>query len=338
MSEFGAGGNRPRRAGGARRTVAADTIEFAVEPVQEWIGIPADDGGDGRVADEMAKAAWARRSAVAVMLLGLADGGTAVAAPADTARGLVGHRAVYEMGLGRRNDRSDVMEASGRLVYEFSGSPCDGWSSRFRLVTRLVNTDGTARVSDMRTTSFEDGDGRSLDFVNQNLVDGRTIEDVKGVAKREASAIRVTVAGAEGKSFEIAAAARFPTEHMVEVLEAAKAGRSVLEIDLYDGSEGGRRPFRTTVVIGSEITGPDDTSGEAVAATSPLLAGTPRRWPVEVSYFDPTKGTGEPTPEYQLGFLLYDNGIARRLRLDYGDFAISGTLTGLDGIASPACK
>lgn len=261
----------------------------------------------------------------------------AVAAPADAVvRGLAAHRAVYEMSLARRADRADVIDVGGRLVYEFTGSVCDGFSSRFRLVTQLTNTDGTARITDLRTASHEDGDGRTFDFVNRSLVDSRTVEDTKGAARHDGPSTRVSIAGAPAKTVELPATVRFPTEHMVEIIEAAEAGRSVAQIDLFDGSDGGGRVFRTTVVIGRELKGPDDAGDESKAAVSALTDGK-RRWPVEISYFDPTKGDVDATPEYQLGFVLYENGISRKLRLDYGDFALAGRLSSLEALPVSHC-
>ena len=268
-------------------------------------------------------------------LAGLVIASPAFADRAETVRGLVPHRAVYELSLDRRSDRSDVTEVGGRLVFEFSGSICEGWSSRFRLVTRLTNSDGTPRVTDMRTTSFEDGEGKTFEFVNQNLVDGRVAEDTKGTARHDGGAVKADIVLPAPRRYDVPGSALFPTEHMVEIVEAAKAGRSVAEIDLYDGTEGGARHTRTTVIIGREQTGADDVSGEAETVKT-LTAGK-RRWPIDISYFDPTKGGGDTTPDYQLGFLLYENGVSRRLKLDYGDFAISGSLTAIDGIAATPC-
>ncbi len=269
-------------------------------------------------------------------LLVLAAGlGSADAAPA-TVRGLAAHRAVYEMTLERRSDRADVADAAGRLVYEFAGTKCEGFSSRFRLVLRMANSDGTGRITDMRTTSFEDGEGKSYDFVNQNLIDNRKVEDTKGVARHDGGSTRVTVAQPKAGAVDLPGSALFPTEHMAAVLEAAKAGRSVSEIDLFDGSDGGSRVFRTTVVIGPEQTGPDDTGAEPAAAGSPLTVAK-RRWSVDISYFDPNKTGTDATPEYQLGFLLYENGVSRRLRLDYGDFTLAGTLSRLEALPTASC-
>jgi hypothetical protein len=43
-------------------------------------------------------------------------------------------------------------------------------------------------------------------------------------------------------------------------------------------------------------------------------------------------------PAYQLGFLLYDNGVSRRLKLDYGDFELRGNLSDLTLIDPVSCK
>lgn len=283
----------------------------------------------------MIKRAIGRGCLTAGLLAGLMIDGPALAERVETVRGLTPHRAVYELALARRGDRSEITAVGGRLVFEFSGSVCEGWSSRFRLVTRLTNSDGTPRVTDMRTTSFEDGEGKTFEFVNQNLVDGRVVEDTKGSARHDGGSVRASITAPETRGYDLPGSALFPTEHMVEIVEAAKAGRSVAEIDLYDGTEGGARHTRTTVIIGREQTGADDVAGEAEAVKT-LTAGK-RRWQIDISYFDPTKEAGDATPDYQLGFLLYENGVSRRLKLDYGDFAISGSLTAIDGTAAAPC-
>ena len=47
---------------------------------------------------------------------------------------------------------------------------------------------------------------------------------------------------------------------------------------------------------------------------------------------------GNPdTPDYQVSFDMYDNGVASSLVLDYGDFALSGTLSDLKLLDKPSC-
>jgi hypothetical protein len=59
-------------------------------------------------------------------------------------------------------------------------------------------------------------------------------------------------------------------------------------------------------------------------------------WPVTVTYFDAAKGVDQ-APIYSLSALLYENGIMRRLKLDYGQFVLIGKLVRLDTLPTPAC-
>ena len=275
-----------------------------------------------------------RRRLLAAGLLALVAPATAaLAAPrAD----FVGHRAVYEMRLDDRSDRGEVADVSGRFVYEFSGSRCEGWASRFRFVTRLDGADGRARVTDLRTSSFEAADGRSFDFFNENWIDQKKVEESKGRARRDETGISLRLERPQAKDLALAPAVKFPTEHLAAIVAAAEAGRTIAEIDLYDGSETGEKTYRTTVVIGREATGADEP-GEEPAALGDLLEGH-RRWPVDVSFFDLAKTGGtDALPDYRLSFLLYDNGVSRRLRLDYGSFALKGVLSSLEALPAAPC-
>ena len=59
------------------------------------------------------------------------------------------------------------------------------------------------------------------------------------------------------------------------------------------------------------------------------------RWPVSMSYFK--VGSGESTPSYTISFELYENGVTGAVKLDYGSFALRGTLTRLDLLPVEAC-
>lgn len=52
--------------------------------------------------------------------------------PAFAAPVLQPHRAVYDISLNKANERSGITGISGRMVYEFDGSQCDGYTVKFR--------------------------------------------------------------------------------------------------------------------------------------------------------------------------------------------------------------
>ncbi|MGB6657002.1 MAG: DUF1849 family protein, partial [Methylovirgula sp.] len=79
---------------------------------------------------------------------------------------------------------------------------------------------------------------------------------------------------------------------------------------------------------------PIDAPAADPAAQIPALEHM-RRWPVSISYFDP--GNKDESPDYTLSFELYENGISRALRLDYGDFVLAGEMKSLELLPTPPC-
>jgi hypothetical protein len=61
-----------------------------------------------------------------------------------------------------------------------------------------------------------------------------------------------------------------------------------------------------------------------------------KRWPVAISYFEQGKKDGAPA--YVLSFDLYENGVSRALKLDYGDFVLAGEMTQLDILPTKTCS
>ena len=115
------------------------------------------------------------------------------------------------------------------------------------------------------------------------------------------------------------------------LIKAAAAGQRIVEARVFDGAPDGRKVYDTLAVVGSTV---KEEAGVEALKKSELSDAV--RYPVTVSYFEP--GVGERTPTYVLGFELYDNGISRALRLDYGGFALRGELTSLELLKSTPCN
>jgi hypothetical protein len=243
---------------------------------------------------------------------------------------LAPHRAVYDLSLGASRGNSQVAGVRGRILYDFGGSACQGYSLEFRQVSELDSGEGRISTSDLRSTTWEGADAKSFKFTSQNFVDENLIDSVDGRAEREPTKTAVALEKPQQKSLSLAAGVVFPTEHMVRVINAARAGERVLSFPVYDGSETGDKVFDTLTVIGPEIA-PGERNHDDAAATEPKLASVPR-WPVTVSYFERGKAenSSEQTPAYAISFELYANGISRALALDYNNFVINGKLSSLE--------
>lgn len=262
------------------------------------------------------------------------------AAAVSAGPAMVSHRAVYDLTLDQDNSSDTVSDAQGRMVYDFAGSACEGYTTRLRFVTRISDEDGNARLTDVATTTFEDVAGKTFNFSTKSFVDGAVSEDSAGSAARDGVKVNVTIAKPKSQRFTIAPNFQFPNQHLASIIAAAQRGQHFVQIDLFDGSDAGGKSYETSAVIGAENTGGDELGDEATARGAGLA--NIRSWPVTVSYFDGGPDSGEQKPSYELSFIIYENGITRRMRLDYGDFALKGRLVKLDltpaRVAAKACR
>ncbi|MDP4025400.1 cell envelope integrity EipB family protein [Methylobacterium sp. NEAU 140] len=249
---------------------------------------------------------------------------------------LANHRAVYDLSLASGGGTRAVESARGRIVIDFRGDACRGYTMQTRQVTELTSAETGARLSDMRSTTFEGGQGREFRFKTTTLTDNKPAAPVDGTATATADALTVKLKG-PGKPLSVEGPVLFPSLHMRRLVEAARAGKTTLSAKVYDGSDDGRKVYDTFAVIGHAATGPAPAAGDArdkPLRTGPIAAVP--HWPVTLSYF--TAGAGERTPIYTLSFDLYENGVSGALKLDYGEFAIRGDMTALDLEADKAAE
>lgn len=266
-----------------------------------------------------------RTIGIAVLLLPLA-GTAALAGPVA----FVPYRAAYDLAADETTEAPDV---AGRLVMEFTGSRCDGYTSQVRFVTALDDSDGGRLVTDARSTTFETADGR-FDFVNQVYANDTLVEDSKGRVVKGPDGATLTLTKPVDKTVSLGRKVVFPTEQLVRILEAASAGKTFVPLQLYDGAEAGETVFDTATVIGAPSTADDDFGRDGPIGVAGF-AGL-RHWPLTMSYF--ARGTHEDnTPDYVMSFVLYENGIGRGLKIDYGNFAVVATLVHLDMLPVPHC-
>lgn len=244
---------------------------------------------------------------------------------------LVPHRAVYNLELKDAAERAGITSMHGRMVYEFTGSECEGYKVNFRFVTQS-DVGGEKRISDQRSTTFEDLQAGRFEFESRTYTGDRLDKEVQGRAEDLKDKLSVELTEPSEKLLELKAG-RFPTEHMLEVIRRAKNGEHFFEARVFDGSENGDKTVFTSTVVGSPIgVQPGDPDAESAGKLK-----TQKTWPVTIAYFnDDEKIDGMPT--YRMSFKLYENGVSRDLVMDYGDFALSGRLVKLDFLPQSPCQ
>src|SRR5580693_5843082 len=213
------------------------------------------------------------------------------------------HQALYELSLAKSRGSNSINSARGRILYNFTGSACEGYTSEFRQVSELDSGEGKVTLSDLRSTSWEDGAGKSYRFKIESRMNDTDSSPVDGAAERAGDHITVKLKQPVSKTFTLDGSTVFPTEQIQRIIEAARAGKSVLELTVYDGSDNGEKVYNTMTVIGQPI--PAD---KAIATPDPSTSSDAMksmiRWPVTVSYYDrDAKHTeGEQTPVYSMAF------------------------------------
>lgn len=251
----------------------------------------------------------------------------ALASNAAEGASLAPHRAIYDLTLSRASGSGNLQSVDGRLAFELQGSVCEGYTVSFRMVAKYQPDEGAGTLIDTQSTTYE-GPG-ALDFRHQvkEIINGAVKEDSKIKMSRTALGQegQGEFNGAESKTFAVVSEALLPMQHQLKLMALGEAGGGRDSSVVFDGSDGDKT-FRAITFVGK--TKPPgsilrDASDPSAASLKSLSA-----WPVTVSYFSPSKD--QETPDYQVSFDLYENGVATGLMLDYGNFALAGKLADLN--------
>ncbi len=277
--------------------------------------------------------------ALALGVIAAAAGWAGTAAPGQTAPApqdvvFAPHRAVYDLHLDGASSGSGVTGVNGRIVYELSGNACEGYAQSMRFVTQTLNQEGGVQTTDLRTSSWENVPARKLRFSTSTYQNEIQAEQTQGVAHRKdpRGAATVDLVRPTQRQVKLSGDVYFPIQHSMEIIRSARAGRTILAADLYDGSESGDKIFSTSTAIGREGKAPVMTLAKGVK-----LDGV-ASWPISVSYFPSTAAPGDTLPLYEMSYRFHENGVTSSLRINHGDFAIRGELKELTYFEASPCK
>jgi hypothetical protein len=243
----------------------------------------------------------------------------------------VPHRAIYKIGLADSEHSSGVTAADGRMVFEIAGNACEGYTMSQRLVVRIAHSENGEQLLDFRVSTFESGDGALYRFASRTYLDDQIVEEATGTAERQSESVVVALDNPSKKSLTFEQPVMFPSQHLLALLEAARQKQHFFSTSIYEGAGQGERTDVVSAVIG--------TAEEGGGAKGLIRGKT--GWPVSMAYFSDNKEkkeqSGERTPDYQLSFTLYENGVTRDLKMNYGDYVLSGTLEKLDPLDISEC-
>src|SRR3979490_825028 len=143
------------------------------------------------------------------------------------------HQALYELSLAKSRGSASIDSARGRILYNFTGSACEGYTSEFRQVSELNSGEGKVTLSDLRSTSWEDGAGKSYRFKIDSRMNDTDSSAVDGIAERTGDHITVKLKQPEAKTFTLDGSTVFPTEQVQRIISAAREGKTVPQMTDY---------------------------------------------------------------------------------------------------------
>src|SRR5215471_13964187 len=144
----------------------------------------------------------AQRWRISLGLLAIAAVACGPAKAAATAAFLP-HQALYELSLLKSRGSNPVNSARGRILYNFAGNACEGYTSEFRQVSELEIGEGKTMLSDLRLSTWEDAEGKSFRFKVDARTNNADPSAVDGIAERSGDHITVKLKQPEAKTFTI---------------------------------------------------------------------------------------------------------------------------------------
>jgi len=264
---------------------------------------------------------------VPATILVLAGTVPGAAASQSGAPGLLSHRAVYSLSRHIGSTASDIAGVKGRLEITFEVA-CDGWRMEQYIGFRLYHAEGAGLEHVAQLSGWESTDGTDYWFSTRSYQDRELLEELGGVARiDEPGGSGETRFAKPAKELKpLPAGTIFPARHLAELITAARAGKQHLARTVFDGSTLDS-PYEITAFIGGERAPGDENVPQDVSEK--------RSWSFRLAYFK--HAAIQPSPEFEMSAILYENGVAGDMIYDYGDFSIDVKLRELEALPAQKC-
>jgi hypothetical protein len=233
--------------------------------------------------------------------------------------GIQPHRAFYEAKLERVSSSSEVIAVTGSMVFEWRDD-CEGWGVDQAFLLGFSYASGMTLDVRSSYNTWEAKDGSRYTAKIDRDTGGETT-----AYSIDATPSSAKFTGPEDVEFPLAPGTYFPTRHTLELIEMAAAERRFLSVPVFDGSEI-EPASQVSAVVGKARTAPPPIEGEAMMETYR---------PIQLAFFKPDQES--PLPDFEMRLDLQQNGIARDLLIDYGDFVVGMKLSGLELLDRSGC-
>ena len=236
---------------------------------------------------------------------------------------LVPHEAVYELSLAAPSE--DFVGIEGRIAFQLKQESCEAFDLDYRFVARFQQA-GETLLTDQRTLARETVDGTDFTFETTTFVDGAEQSRTSGRATNDGEGTDVSMTAPVERIFDLPLS-RFPLTHTGELITRARASERIIESRLFDGDEAAEKLLTTTAIVFPLDT--DTDTNDRPEELRGLAA-----WRVDESYYN-AESDSDGSAIFRTLYTLYENGVSDDLTLDFGDYALTGSLSQLTYFGVP---
>lgn len=246
------------------------------------------------------------------------------------AAGFLPHRAVYSMTLHSSRTGSGIAAVDGEMAVQWV-QDCQGWTFDHRSILDITFVESEPVRLSTHASSWESADSTRYIFSLRHAANGDETERVEGTAslRKAGEGGTVEFTAPRAKRIDLPRGTLFPVAHSEAVLDAARRVNDTVTVSRYvfDGM-GNDGAFEVNAIV-SPAEAPDKPG--AAQALSRLAV-----YRLSLAYFP--VDTAEAEPKHEMAMLLYANGVADDLVIDFEDFTVRAVLAKVEMLDVPACR
>ncbi|NCC02737.1 MAG: DUF1849 family protein [Proteobacteria bacterium] len=244
---------------------------------------------------------------------------------------IVPHKAYYKLVMGSKTNSSALDDVTGTILFDWQNS-CDGWTSQQYISFAFSYADGTQAQIKSTMMSWESMDGKDMTFYIKRQSDADEEENYKGKAHMDEQGGVVKFSMPENTpDLTLPKDTMYPTNHTFMILQKALAGEKMFTRRVYDGSQA-KDVDEVSVFIAPELKEIDKDIQEKYKGNG-LIGG--RAWPVRLAFYRAADQTS--APDYEMEMEMQENGVVRKVKIEYPDFTITGSLDKLEPNETLSC-
>lgn len=240
---------------------------------------------------------------------------------------LTSHRAYYRVKLIAVKQDSDIADAQGLMTLEME-DVCNGWTIEQSSMTRVSYKSRPPETLNANYAAWESKAGDKLKFYAMRTYNNRFKEGVQGQADftDPKAQGRINFSQPEQVTLLMQGGTMPPVKHIQQLLAAANKGQKMFSKHVFDGSFYGK-PVNINAFIGRQ---------QSSDKNIPIKGVDPKFWPINLAIFS---GEGENSlPSFEIQQEMNDQGILLNYTVDFGEYALKGTLERVEFLPKISCS